>query len=55
MGRSIRANMAVLTDWWKHGMLKPHVSMTFPLEEAVAAMNALTTRTATGKVVVKVG
>lgn len=49
----IRANMAVLTDWWKHGMLKPHVSMTFPLEEAVAAMHALTTRKATGKVVVK--
>ena len=48
----IRANMNILTDWWKHGMLKPHVSMTFPLEQSIDAMKALTTRKATGKVVV---
>lgn len=50
----VRTNMKVLTDWWKHGMLKPHVSMTFPLEQSIQAMNALTTRQATGKVVVTI-
>ncbi|MBV1904891.1 MAG: NADPH:quinone oxidoreductase family protein [Pseudomonadales bacterium] len=48
------ANMQVLTNWWRHGLLKPHVSMTFPLEKTVDAMKALTTRKATGKVVVTV-
>ncbi|MDO9460683.1 MAG: NADPH:quinone oxidoreductase family protein [Alphaproteobacteria bacterium] len=50
----VRANMAVLTGWWNEGKLKPHVSMTFPLAETVAAMNALVTRKATGKVVVTI-
>ncbi|MEQ1890130.1 MAG: zinc-binding dehydrogenase, partial [Alphaproteobacteria bacterium] len=47
-----RANMEVLTRWWAEGKLKPHVSMTFPLSESVAALNALSTRKAIGKVVV---
>ncbi|MBV1878287.1 MAG: NADPH:quinone oxidoreductase family protein [Pseudomonadales bacterium] len=49
---AVRANMEVLTNWWQHGLLKPHVSMQFPLSETVAAMDALTSRKATGKVVV---
>ena len=49
-----RANMEVLTGWWAEGKLKPHVSMTFPLSESVAALNALSTRKAIGKVVVMV-
>jgi len=50
----VRASMAVLTGWWGEGKLKPHVSMTFPLTESVAAMNALATRKAIGKVVVTI-
>ncbi len=49
-----RENMAVLTKWWGEGKLKPHVSMTFPLEKTTDAMNALVTRKAIGKVVVRI-
>jgi len=45
----------VLTGWWAEGKLKPHVSMTFPLAESVAALNALAGRKAIGKVVVNIG
>ncbi len=47
-----RQNIATLTDWWRAGKLKPHVSMTFPLEHAVEALRAMTTRRSTGQVVV---
>ena len=50
----VRESMAVLTGWWGEGKLKPHVSMTFPLAESVAALNALAARKAIGKVVVKI-
>ncbi|MSP43848.1 MAG: NADPH:quinone oxidoreductase family protein [Alphaproteobacteria bacterium] len=49
-----RANMTVLSRWWAEGKLKPHVSMIFPLDESVAALNALATRKAVGKVVVHI-
>jgi len=50
----VRESMAVLTGWWGEGKLKPHVSMTFPLAESVAALNALAARKAIGKVIVKI-
>ena len=50
----VRDSMSVLTGWWGEGKLKPHVSMTFPLAQTVAAMNALVTRKAIGKVVVSI-
>ncbi len=50
----VRDSMTVLTGWWGEGKLKPHVSMTFPLDQTVAAMNALVTRKAIGKVVVTI-
>lgn len=49
-----RKNFETLLCWFKEGRLKPHVSMTFPLDETPAALRALLSREATGKVVVKV-
>ena len=37
--------------WYTAGDLKPHVSYTFDLEDAAKAMNKLTSRKSTGKVV----
>jgi NADPH2:quinone reductase len=49
-----RQNFTEMFDWVRQGKLKPHISMTFPLEQAPDAMNALLSRKATGKVVIKV-
>lgn len=40
-----------LMTWFEIGKLKPHISHTLPLEEAGEALNLLTSRKATGKVV----
>ena len=40
--------------WYAEGKLKPHISMRFPLDKGADAMNALLSRKATGKVVIKV-
>jgi NADPH2:quinone reductase len=50
-----RQNFKELLDWYAAGKLKPHVSMTFPLEKAADAMNALLGRKATGKIVLLSG
>ena len=47
-------NFSEMFDWVRQGKIKPHISMTFPLEKAADAMNALLSRKATGKVVIKV-
>jgi NADPH2:quinone reductase len=49
-----RQNFTEMFDWVRQGKLKPHISMTFPLDKAPDAMNALLSRKATGKVVIKV-
>jgi NADPH2:quinone reductase len=49
-----RANMAELFGWYAAGKLKPHVSVTFPLEEAHEALRWVMARQAQGKVVLKV-
>lgn len=49
-----RQNFSEMFDWVRQGKLKPHISMTFPLDKAPDAMNALLSRKATGKVVIKV-
>lgn len=41
-----------LLGWIAEGRIRPHISMTFPLERTVEAMNALATRKAVGKVVI---
>ena len=43
-----------LVEWFAEGALSPHVSATYPLEEAPAALASLIARRATGKVVVTV-
>ncbi|QQS12423.1 MAG: NADPH:quinone oxidoreductase family protein [Rhodospirillales bacterium] len=48
-----RKNFDEMFAWVRDGKLKPHISMTFPLEKAADAMNALLSRKATGKVVIK--
>ena len=44
----------VLTDWYAQGKIHPHVSNVLPLEQANEALDLLRTRTATGKVVVRI-
>lgn len=48
---SIRASMIELLDWWRTGRIRPHVSNRLPLDQAVEAIGLLTSRAATGKVV----
>lgn len=48
----ITDSMEQLLSWYAEGRLKPHVSFTFPLDQAAEAMETLRTRKSTGKVVV---
>lgn len=48
-------NMQDLLKLYSEGKIKPKISETFAFEDYVSALNALTGRTATGKVVLKVG
>ncbi len=41
-----------LIQWYLDGTIKPHVSATYPLAEAVAALNHVLARKSTGKVVI---
>ena len=45
----------VLLRWYAEGKLKPHISHTFPLEQAADAIWSLARRESTGKVVVTMG
>jgi len=47
-----RQNMQELLAWIVAGRLQPHISATYPLEEAAAAMRALADRKASGKLVI---
>jgi NADPH2:quinone reductase len=44
-------NMQQLLAWFEQGKLKPHISQTYPLEDAALAMKALLERRASGKLV----
>ena len=41
-----------LIHWYLDGAIKPHVSATYPLDQAVEALNQVVTRKSTGKVVI---
>ena len=43
-----------LIHWYLDGAIKPHVSATYPLEQAVEALNQVVNRKSTGKVVITV-
>ncbi len=45
------ASIAQLGAWFREGKLKPHVSQTFPLSQAVEALKLMTARKVKGKVV----
>ncbi|WP_375385264.1 NADPH:quinone oxidoreductase family protein [uncultured Microbacterium sp.] len=47
-------NFARLFEWYEQGALRPHTSATFPLEDAVAALEVVMGRLALGKVVLDV-
>jgi NADPH2:quinone reductase len=47
----VRESMAEALDWWAAGRLRPHVSKVMGLDEAVAAIDMLKGRAATGKIV----
>jgi len=49
-----RALMEPIVDWCAAGRVRPHVSRTWPLAEAGAAMRSLLDRSATGKVILQV-
>jgi NADPH2:quinone reductase len=50
-----RANFEDLFRWHAEGKLKPHISRTFPLEEAAQALTAMEQRSVVGKVVLTTG
>ena len=49
-----RANFEAMFRWFEAGRLHPPVSKVYPLESVAQAMNALLSREATGKLVVRV-
>jgi len=49
--RAFADSVAQLARWHAEGRLKPHVSETFPLEKAVAALQRMAARQVKGKVV----
>jgi NADPH2:quinone reductase len=60
-GGYTRVNPKVLTDsfetlidWYTAGKIKPHISATYPLDQANEALELLRARKATGKVVVTI-
>jgi NADPH2:quinone reductase len=50
-----RALMTQLLEWVREGRLRPEVSARYRLEDAAKAMEALTSRAVTGKVVLTMG
>ncbi len=48
-------NQRELVAWIKDGKLRPHIYAVYPLERAAEAMNDLTSRKVTGKVVLSTG
>ena len=51
----VRESFEELFGWYDDGLLKPHVSATFDLEEVPDAMQMLLSRKSTGKIVVTTG
>jgi NADPH2:quinone reductase len=44
-----------LIQWYLAGAIKPHVSATYPLKQALEALDQVVTRKSTGKVVIATG
>ena len=52
--RAFAASLGQLAAWFREGKLKPHVSQTFPLAQAVEALKLMAARKVKGKVVLTV-
>lgn len=52
--QTLSESLQTLLSWYESGVLKPYVSVTYPLERTGDAMMALMERKSTGKVVVKI-
>ncbi len=50
----ITDSLAKLTGWYQEGKLTPHISATFPLNEAQKGLDLLKARKSTGKVVITI-
>jgi NADPH2:quinone reductase len=50
--RVMTESLQTLVRWYVEGAIKPHVSASYPLEEALAALDQVVTRKSTGKVVI---
>lgn len=48
----LTASFQTLLDWYQDGVIKPHVSATYPLAQAVTGLRQVITRKTTGKVVI---
>ncbi|HZU71928.1 MAG TPA: NADPH:quinone oxidoreductase family protein [Acidimicrobiales bacterium] len=46
------ANVKELMGWWQEGLVKPHISARYPLEQAAQAIRDVADRRAQGKIVV---
>jgi len=53
--KQFAASVRQLGSWFREGRLRPHVSRTFPLEQAGEALKLLAARQVKGKIVLKVG
>jgi NADPH2:quinone reductase len=54
-GEAFAASLGQLAAWFREGKLKPHVSQTFPLAQAVDALKLMAARKVKGKVVLTTG
>lgn len=52
--RVITDSLRTLLAWYAEGKIRPHISRTYPLEQAADALNSLITRQSTGKVVLTI-
>ena len=52
--RVMSESFRTLMQWFLDGKISPHVSATYPLQQAVEALNQVVTRKSTGKVVITV-
>ena len=50
--RVMTESFQTLIQWYLAGSIKPHVSATYPLKQAVEALDQVVSRKSTGKVVI---
>ena len=53
--KAFAESIGQLGTWFRAGKLKPHVSRTFPLEQAAQALALMAARKVTGKLVLTTG